>query len=184
MIKYSIWCLLLLSAGMVQSCQDEQTVKSKLLLARIRAIEIDINKTGISFDSYNQELSSLFVENGRKPLRKTQIDSARKLFLDYMKGMDKGIRNLGSLSEFDTTYKVVKANKAFFEHQKKFWNWLTPKILMVYGSGWENLSAEEKSRFTDLIKAAQTQQEITHALKDSVDSVAKQFRRKYNLKSD
>jgi len=183
-MKYRIFCFLLLAIATIESCQDEQIVKPKLFLARIKIIVMDIGISGTLFDNYNRKLSRLSVENNRKPLEKAQIDSARRLFLDYMKEMDKGIRNLGSISEFDTTYKVVKANQSFFEHQRRFWNSLVPQMLILYDNGWENLSAEAKSKLTDVFKEMQVQQVVTQKLADSVKSVTTQFRKKYNLKPD
>ncbi|HRO46600.1 hypothetical protein [Agriterribacter sp.] len=156
-------------------------VKRRDILSRIDGINIDIDKYGAPFDNYNQKLTKAFTDNDRIPLQRQQIDSLNILYRNYIKSIDRGIHKLETFQEVDTTFKVVAANMAFLQHQRKLWDKMGSPYLKMYSTGWYNLSTEEQNAFVEFINELKEDQSLTHKLSDSVNYVSRELGKKYGF---
>ncbi len=183
MLRLIFILFVFINITILNSCQVRKDTSQKgiYILSRIDSINIDIDKYGDPFDNYNQKLTKAFTDNGRIPLQRQQIDSLNILYRKYIKSIDRGIHKLETFQEVDTTFKVVAANMAFLQHQRKLWDKMGSQYLKMYSTGWYNLSTEEQNAFVEFINELKEDQSLTHKLSDSVNYVSRELGKKYGF---
>lgn len=183
MHKFTLITIFLISIFLSGSCQlkEDGSKKAKLFLTQFDQINMDIDQYGDPYDHYNQILTKQFTENNRVPLQTQQIDSLNKLYNRYIKSIERGIDKLETFPEFDTTYKVVNANLAYWKQQEYLWNKMQTNFEYLYKTGWYNLSPNEQNAFPAFINELKEDQQLSHQLGEKVTALSQEFSKKYGF---